>query len=364
MHRCRRAPSDPLRSIDAGEARSRRRRGVRLAAPVAALIAVLLSLAPPASSAASAPPEQTGSPETTVMRYGPITLPAAVAGRPGVVNALVPNLEMPCRDCFLTGVDIDMVFEDGRSANLDRGVMLHHVVVFNSGRPDATCAPTTPVGALGERFFAAGNERTSGDLPAGFGYHLGSDPVQGVVEIMNHNASPQVVYIEAVMAHAPGTSDLRAVTPVWLDQNNCRTSEYPVPAGPSHRVWRWSSTLTGRVVAAGGHVHDWGLRTVLFNETTGEHHCTSYAGYGTDRAYMGHIESMTTCIWDRIGVVREGDVLAIDTYYDAPEPRDDVMGIMLAYVYETDDLSAGTTPPPQAPPANNRPEGLRPGHHH
>ena len=44
--------------------------------------------------------------------------------------------------------------------------------------------------------------------------------------------------------------------------------------------------------------------------------CTSYAGYGTNPALQGRVESMSTCIWDRLGTVRAGEVLSIDTYYD------------------------------------------------
>ncbi len=240
--------------------------------------------------------------------------------------------------------------------------MLHHLVVFNSGRPDATCAPHTPVGSMGERFFAAGNERTSGTLPAGFGYHLGPDPVRGLLEIMNHAPEAKTVYLRATVSHVPDSEPgMRAVTPVWMDENNCGTSQYSAPAGESNQVARWTSTVTGRVIAAGGHVHDGGLRTVLANETTGEHLCTSYAGYGTDPAYAGSVESMSTCIWDRLGTVRRGEVLAIDTHYNLAEARSDVMGIMLAYVYETDDLAGGTpAPAEQTPPPS---PATPPGHH-
>src|SRR5581483_1948192 len=97
--------------------------------------------------------------------------------------------------------------------------------------------------------------------------------------------------------------------------------------------------------------HDGGIKIDLANETTGQHLCTSYAGYGDKPAYMGNIDSMTTCSWDRLGTVRKGEVLSIDTFYDPPAPQSDVMGIVLAYVYETDDLAGGTPPPPGPRPA-------------
>lgn len=346
--------------------RSTGRRGLLL--PLAATL--VAALAPSVSSASPSPqsPASTTPPapaRTATLPYGPIVLPPAVAGQPGTVAGLVPNISMPCSNCFLTGTEVDLVYADGRSANLDTGVMLHHLVVFNSGRPDATCGPETPVGTFGERFFAAGNERTAGTLPAGFGYHLGDEPVNAVIEIMNHSEEMKTVWFSAGITHVPdSTPNMKPVTPLWLDENNCSTSQYSVPAGASNRVWRWTSSLTGRLIAAGGHVHDYGIKTALSNESTGEQLCTSYAGYGTNPAYMGTLESMTTCIWDRLGTVRAGEVLALDTYYDSPSARDDVMGIMLAYLYETDDLTGGTPAPPQAaPPSAGRPSPA-PGHHH
>ena len=53
---------------------------------------------------------------------------------------------------------------DGTTANLDTDAMLHHFVMINPGRPDPVC-PGGLEGQLGERFFAAGNERSQMHLP-------------------------------------------------------------------------------------------------------------------------------------------------------------------------------------------------------
>ena len=334
---------------------------------VAVLLTVAaMSVTPLPSSAGGG--DQAAAEQSGDMRYGPIVVPAAVGEQPGQFSAVVPAMPMPCVNCFLTGAEIDMVFDDGRSANLDNGLMLHHIVTFNTGRPDATCAPDTAVGALGERFFAAGNERTGGRFPAGFGYHYGTDRVAGAVEIMNYSSQPRVVYVVTKATWVPdSTPGMKPVLPVWFDEGNCGSSAYAVPAGPSNRVWRWTSTLTGRVLLAGGHVHNGGIKVVFANETTGQHLCTSYAGYGTGPAFQGSVESMTTCTWDRLGTVRAGQVLSIDTYYDPPAPQADVMGIVLAYIYETEDLAGGTPAPPgaQAPaPPWPPPGGVPSGHGH
>src|SRR5438552_8417212 len=151
--------------------------------------------------------------------------------------------------------------------------------------------------------------------------------------------------------------------------NNCRTSEYAVPAGPSSSHWTWTSNLTGRIVSTGGHVHNGGVRTTLSNKTTNEHLCTSWAGRGRKPAYHGSIESMSVCTWDRVGTVRKGEVLDLESVYDAPEAVPDAMGIMMAFVYETTDLGAGTEAPPPVrgegpPPAESTPPPSSSHDHH
>jgi hypothetical protein len=286
-----------------------------------------------AAALTAAPPATAKGAKTTTMNYGPITL------TPGHLTAFVPNVPKPCSNCYVTGVKMDLVYDDGKSANLDTGVMLHHVLVWQYGRPDSTCGSDTAVGMAGQRFFAAGNERTAGSLPPGYGYHLGSNAMNAYFDLMNHGTEVKTVYMRARVSHLPDSDkSIERVVPVWLDQNNCSlTSTYQVPAGPSNQVARWTSTITGTVVAAGGHVHDGGIKTILSNDTTGQHICTSRAGYGTKPAYKGSVESMSVCIGENLGSVRKGEDLAIDTYYDVPEPRDDVMGIMLAYIHETGD---------------------------
>ena len=312
-----------------------------------------------------------GLQETTV-RYGPFVLPPA--GKGGDVdhaNVFLPNVPKPCEDCFIVRAEPDLVYDDGTPANLDSGLMLHHALLFNTGRADTTCGKDTFFGGLGERFLASGNERTTKHFPDGYGYHLGRDPVTGVFHIMNHSAETKTVSftfkVRWLSASSPG---VRPVTPVWVDMNNCRTSEYAVPAGPSSEHWTWKSTISGRIVSAGGHVHTGGVRTTLTNATAKRHVCTSWAGYGQKPAYMGTIESMSYCRWDALGIVRAGDTLDLETVYDAAEATPDAMGIMMLHVFETDDLTEPTPAPADVSGAQRPPSATPPpagashhGHH-
>ena len=338
---------------------------------VLALLAVLVGPAGAVSSegGANAPVGQ-----VVEVRYGPFTLaPAGAGGDLPHANIALPNVQKPCQDCFILGAQPDLVYPDGKPANFDSGVMLHHAVFFNTGRRDTTCGSDQFFGRLGERFLASGNERTPRRYPEGFGYHLGHNPVNAVFHIMNMSSEPKTVYFAYKVRWVPdSTPGIRPLTPVWMDQNNCRNSEYAVPAGPSSRHWQWPSTITGRIVSTGGHVHDGGVRTVLTNSTTGQHLCTSWAGYGSKPAYAGHLESMHVCAWDSLGTVRAGEVLDLEAVYNATEPANDVMGIMVVHVWETPDLEGGTVPSPEVSgdvrPATAtdapHPPGGEHGHHH
>jgi hypothetical protein len=305
----------------------------------------------------------------TELRYGPFVIPPAGAG--GDANhtdIAVPTLAKPCTNCFLLQLQPDLIFSDGSPANLDSGMMLHHAVLFSAGRADATCGADQPFpGKLGQRFFASGNERTQGLFPPGFGYYADNGNWSGIFHIMNHSAEAQTVYFRLMVRWSPASAGgILPLTPLWLDMNNCQTSEYAVPAGPSSSHWTWASNVTGRIVSTGGHVHNGGLRTTLSNKTTGEHLCTSWAYWGHDPAYQGSIESMSVCAWDRIGTVRKGEVLDLEAVYDAPKAVPDAMAIMMAFVYETNDLAAGTQAPPDTrgeagPPVESTPP---PSHHH
>ncbi|HVW33123.1 MAG TPA: hypothetical protein VHL53_11330 [Acidimicrobiia bacterium] len=285
----------------------------------------------------------------TEVRYGPFVIPPAGAGGDADhADIAVPTMAKPCTNCFLLQLEPDLVYADGTPANLDTGMMLHHAVMFAAGRPDATCGPHEPFpGQLGQRFFASGNERTPFNFPPGFGYYVDSGSWSGIFHIMNHSTTAKSVYFTLRVRTSPAAAGgILPLTPVWLDMNNCRTSEYAVPAGPSSSHWQWTSNVTGRIVSTGGHVHNGGVRTTLTNATTGSQICTSWAGWGRNAAYQGSIESMSTCTWDRVGTVQKGEVLDLESVYNAARPVPDAMGIMMAFVYETADLGAGTPAPP------------------
>ena len=307
-----------------------------------------------------------GPGNVTTVRLGPFALLPQIPGlpaphlspaipqiSPGALNLLpLVGVPPPCQDCYVLGLQPDLVYVDGTSANLDSGPMLHHMVWTDMSRDDPVCSANTLVGQLGHRVFASGNERTGFSVPEGFGVTVDRGVWGGAVELMNMSNELKLVFIQLTSRWVPqSTPNIQPATSVWLDIDSCGDSSVDIPAGMTDIPWDWKSNMTGRIIGAGGHVHDGGKWLGLTNQTTGEHVCTSVAGYGTKPEYQGSVESMSTCAWDRLATVRDGDVLHLNAHYNTAQPELGVMGIMVILVHETEDLAAGTPSPyPAEPP--------------
>jgi hypothetical protein len=333
-----------------------------------------------ARTAASSLPAMTaleGPGTITTVRLGPFALLPSIPGMPaphlspaipqispGSMNLLpLVGVPPPCQDCYVLGLQPDLVYLDGSPANLDSGPMLHHMVWTDTSREDPVCTSDTVIGKLGHRVFASGNERTGFSAPAGYGVPFGRSVWGGAVELMNTSTELKLVYVQLTSRWVPiSTPGIKAATPVWLDIDSCGDSAVDIGKGVTDIPWEWTSRVTGRIIGAGGHLHDGGKWLSLVNKTTGEHVCTSVAGYGTKPAYLGSVESMSTCAWDRLGTVRTGEVLRLNAHYNTTQPELGVMGIMVILVHETQDLAAGTPSPyPAEPPPD---DGAQAGAHH
>jgi len=331
---------------------------------------------------------------TTIVRWGPVTAPAfnkyECVPLPASASNPCWHVPKPCSDCSITGITPSLVYWSGNPAdpssvaNYSNGPMLHHFVLWNDAKLDATCDGTV-IGAFGDRFFASGNERTVMTLPPPYGYYQAatipntSTPANWNLAIHIHNPSPdpKTVYIEVQFTWQPASDGLKDVRAVWLDQDNCADSQYPICANQagcySDQHWDWTIPgLEGTVVAMGGHVHDQGISVAAEKVQTGQWLCTSASGYApasphdppaagapprpndaghppdsvppgsSDPMYNGHIEEMTACTPN--AKVASGDTIRLHAQYNPlgtacdGDPIDgcidDVMGIMNMFVYD------------------------------
>jgi len=281
-------------------------------------------------SVASAPAEAATT--TKTVRYGPYTVPGGTHEDPGMIhNRLQFAVRRPCADCYITSFTPDLVYEDGTAARLDTGMMLHHVVLTNQFRRDATCGDRW-LGLAGERFFASGDERTRVKLPSGYGYRVRwYDSWNLLVDLMNHSSTARTVYVQVTYTYRPSWENVQRVRPVWLDIDQCGDSEYSIPAGFSDTHWDWQVNVPGKVVAAIGHVHGQGIAVEATNESRGgQSICRSTATLSPSDVHS--VLAMSTCTGDPVATVGAGETVRLHSEYQSSHAANDVMGIMLMYI--------------------------------
>jgi hypothetical protein len=351
-------------------------------------------------------------------RYGPFTVNA----NSSVHNAIDFNAPTPCQDCYITDIVPNLIYDGdanhttGTTANLDTGAMMHHFVFINPARQDAVC-PGGLQGQLGERFFASGNERTHMHLPGPYGYYnpAGRTTWTLIYHLVNKSAvqeklSIQVIYKYRQASDTTFPPPLEA-KPLWLDIDGCGDSEYTIPTGYSDTTTSWASTVTGKMIAISGHLHDvditsanpcdihcpaegGGIATsaelvggastyygpVPPNNPppaslTGTTLCRSEGYYGTAFAgavWKGHLDTMSECgiqtdipagaqaeaypaggAYPTIGIpFSSGQTIKIHSEYSngTGAQQTDVMGIMMAWYAPTNAATTGFVRPKGATP--------------
>jgi hypothetical protein len=318
-----------------------------------------------------------------------------------VYNSIRFDAPTPCTNCYITDMVPSLVYvgdanhADGTVANLNNEAMLHHFVLLNGARSDSVC-PTGLQGQFGERFFAAGNERSQLHLPAPFGYLNNSSQWRLISHVINkHATQTKSMMIEVVYQYR--TTGGAEAKPLWLDIDGCGDSEYTTPVGYHNATVNWTSNVSGRLIGMAGHLHDVditnaapcqnhcpekghgvavSLELVGGNSNdyfgpvppnnpppaalTGATLCRSEGYYGTPWAgtrYRGHLDSMVECgvpggvaathqaePWPAGGEYpstgypfNAGQTLRLHSEYqnDTGQPQTDVMGIMMPWYVPT-----------------------------
>jgi hypothetical protein len=295
------------------------------------------------------------TPTTTKVRYGPggnattpFTLqPAGASGMTMIANRIIPNVSKPCSNCYLMGMQADLVRPNGESVNVDDGLWLHHMVMFQTGVQDVTC-PNLGVGIMGQRFFSSGNERTPTIAGGPYGYKVGATGWTLIADLMGMSRATEQVFIEVTFNWLPAnTPGVRPITPVWMDIFQCGTSEMPAKTGKYSYTYQLTSNRAGKLLGIGGHIHDGGTNVVITKN--GQVVCDSVATYGGRPEYiegpnsthmpgMGHISEMHRCqgtAENPVTTVAVGDKLALSANYDSNAHMqmgtDPVMGIAIGY---------------------------------
>ncbi|OAL35866.1 hypothetical protein AYO20_04772 [Fonsecaea nubica] len=295
--------------------------------------------------------------QRVTIKYAPVSVPP-MTENDGMAQYFQPSTTLPCRDCVITLLEMGLEHADGRVADADTGMWLHHGVMVNRNQSDAVCGK----GSYGQRFAASGNERTAIDFSGGgsvkAGYYIGrSDEVALAVDLMNmlHSEPQTDVVFTITYEYVQGrhTRDFTALTPYWMDVGGCRTSDVPAYRDSA---FNYSSPVLkgspqGVVAFVAGHLHDGGTHIDLLKN--GKAVCSVKAFYNQYR-YLGegkmteHVSSIESCAL--MTETTPEDEWSITAYYDTRvhEPMgmmdgslEPVMGIMLVYVAPGLDVGHG-----------------------
>jgi hypothetical protein len=296
-----------------------------------------------AAAALVLPAPASAEEQTLAFTVGPV----AVDGY--AVTQQVLAAPAPTVDGYVTGMSAEIVDAAGNVTGR-RDVMLHHVVFARIGTPDFTC------GGAGERFYAAGEERQTMDLPAGYGYpHAATDRWFLLAMLMNHRPRRLEGFVRYTVRYVAG-EELVPVRPVWLDVRNCTGPDpvFDVPGTGTRssrftQTWDYRMPESGRIVAGGGHLHGGGIELSLQNQTCGASLFTSLPTWGgpVPRPILHHPgPTRMSQFSSGEGIpVSAGDTLRLSAVYDNSRPYTRAMGIMLVYFASGAVAPCQPTPP-------------------
>jgi len=242
---------------------------------------------------------------------------------------MLPGLHRPDRSGWITRLVPDLVRADGSALRSDH-VMFHHAVWLNRTRGDAT-GPSELAGAYPERFFGAGEEKTTLDLPDGYGYRY-ENTDNWTLNHMLHNLINRSfeLYIQYTLDFYPDGSaaanDMIQVRPIWMDVDNgsfyptfdvmkptarqpgmlgykqkayrtdgggrdgtltfpddALANPYETRSEPNRKLNEWTVDRDGYLVWTAGHVHSGGLWTDLKLIRQGARYAGPKCGTKADR---------------------------------------------------------------------------------
>jgi plastocyanin len=163
--------------------------------------------------------------------------------------------------------------------------------------------------------------------------------------LMNHRKSVDTAYIQYKVTY--DTEPKTAVKPYWLDIENCKADPvFDIPGGKKkgsteRRSSIWNVPESGRIVAAGGHVHG-GAKQLDLKRTGPD--CTMYSSkptWGQRKHPFYNVKpvlhepgpiNMTGFTSAQGMPVRAGDRLRLDADYDGELLHTRVMGIMVLFL--------------------------------
>ncbi|MEP6624342.1 MAG: hypothetical protein ABJC79_07850 [Acidimicrobiia bacterium] len=329
--------------------------------PLVLITCLLVGLAPGLAAAGSdsshaskrtppifVPPDQPGV-QHRHYEFGPVHIRAGQNN----IDYSGSQVPRPTEDGWVVGIRPNIHLADGTIPPVDV-IHLHHGVWLNLSHGDAT-SPGLP-----ERFFAAGEEKTALQFPAGYGYRFNAGD-NWLINYMIHDLvdRPFDLWIDYDLDFIPASAGvaIKDARPIWMDVQNGSVypvfdarrgsggDEYTYPdeatTDPYHggtKLNTWTVPADGVLIGTGGHLHPGGLRDDLWidrtapSKTRTRHLFESSAHYYEPAGAVSWDVAMTVTNPGWRPQLRAGDQLRINVTYDTERASwYEVMGIMIAW---------------------------------
>lgn len=205
----------------------------------------------------------------------------------GMKSPLIP-VAWPV-DAGLTGFRFAVWNADGEQ--LPRDIM-HHAIAVNFNRRQL-------VYPVPERIFGFGTETPDVKLPDFLEVPLERGDSIGFYAMWNNRTGSDLhsVFVHLVLPYAGDDGDREAALPVYFDTNNNiggKTS-FDLPPGHSSKAYEFELPVAGGLLAASGHLHDYGVELRLEEVETGR----LVTRLEADRAPDGHVTAVEQRIYRR-----------------------------------------------------------------
>jgi hypothetical protein len=247
-----------------------------------------------------------------VFLIGPVDLPGS-QGHGGHLHVGAIPLQVVTfpRAGWIDGFLADMV--DSKGTPLKEN-FLHHVNVIDPDRREL-------FSPISQRIMAAGPETGKKELPSSMGLPV-EEGQRLLVRAVFHNPTPVDhvgLYLRIRFDFTPSQAGegRASVFPVYLDvRPPVGRKDFDLPPGPSTQSWEGSPAVTGRLLAAGGHMHQYGKGLVLQDVTGGKVLWKVEPKVDAE----GNIESIPIgSFWKKGGLpMRSDHVYRLSVMYDNP----------------------------------------------
>lgn len=292
--------------------------------------------------------------KTVTVRAGPFTIPAnhGSSASPTGHDHQAPGTQTPFLRFpwpvtgWLRGFSMAVTGGDGRP--LPRQ-LIHHVNMMNLERRALLYDAV-------ERTLAAGSETGDVELPRSVGFPMQAGTAMGIAAAWANDTHEDIegVHLVVTLRWSPTNLNPRPldVLPLYLDVNYRgpgQTVSFDLPPGRTARSFEFTLPLDGRLLGAGGHLHDHGVELLLEEVDASRRVVRLKARTGPD----GKLQEVERRLFGVTGDgirLREGRRYRLTAVYDNPTGAvipNGAMGIMIG-LFAPSDLRRW----PQADPTN------------